>query len=275
MNLQSHPVWARITMNFFRKNISASEKKMAGEKPERSEWKPVYTDSKAVSFDPSVAEKNRVIGIFPESPEIDYYKILRTQIRHRARSSNCRTLMITSVNPGEGKTVTAINLAITFAREINKTVLLVDADLMRQNVHKYIGFPNDKGLIDYLVGERPLKEFIVWPGIERLTVISGGRTIYDSSELLGSPRMESLIEEMKNRYPDRYVLFDVPPILGGADSIVLSELIDGILIVVQEGSTSVHDVNKALEMLPREKVLGFVLNRQKNPVRNYYYTYRR
>jgi len=244
-------------------------------RPANNDWKPRYTDSKESPYDPRIAEKNRVVGIFPEAPEIDYYKILRTQIRHKAAGRDCRTLMVTSVNPGEGKTLTAINLAITFAREVNKTVLLVDADLMRQNIHRYLGFSQEKGLIDFLVGDRPLKEFIVWPGIERLTVISGGRTVYDSSELLGSPRMESLIAEMKNRYPERYVLFDVPPVLGGADAIVLSELVDGILIVVQEGGTSVEDVHKALEVLPREKVLGFVLNRQKNPARNYYYTYRR
>jgi len=251
-----------------------SESQPEGIHPVNKDWKPVYSDSKQAPFDPQTAEKNRVVCIFPEAPEIDYYKILRTQIRHKAASRNCKTLMITSVNPGEGKTLTAINLAITFAREVNKTVLLVDADLMRQNIHKYLGFSQEKGLIDYLVGDRPLREFIVWPGIERLTVISGGRTVYDSSELLGSPRMEALIGEMKNRYPERYVLLDVPPVLGGADAIVLSELVDGILVVVQEGGTSIHDVQKALEVLPREKVLGFVLNRQKNPARNYYYSYR-
>lgn len=265
-------------MSFFRNRGSASADKPADDsspgKPAHGEWKPVYTDSKPVRYDPAIAEKNRVVATFPEAPEIDYYKILRTQIRHKARARNCRTLMVTSVNPGEGKTLTAINLAVTFAREVNKTVLLVDADLMRQNIHRYLGIPQGKGLIDFLLEDRPLKDFIVWPGIERLTVISGGRTVYDSSELLGSPRMESLIEEMKHRYPDRYVLFDVPPILGGADAIVLSELVDGILIVVQEAGTSIHDVHKALDVLPREKILGFVLNRQKNPARNYYYAYR-
>jgi non-specific protein-tyrosine kinase len=153
-------------------------------------------------------------------------------------------------------------------------VLLVDADLMRQNVHKYLGFPSDRGLIDYLVNDQPLKDFIVWPGIDKLTLISGGRTIHDSSELLGSPRMKALINEMKTRYPDRYVFFDVPPVLGGADAIVLAPLVDCVIMVVAEGRTSIHDIKKALQFLPREKFLGYVLNRQTSPMRNYYYAYK-
>jgi non-specific protein-tyrosine kinase len=236
---------------------------------------PVYSDSKKIKVDPQIAAENRIIGMIPESPEIDFYKVLRTQIQHRTKEKGWNTIMVTSVNPGEGKTLTSINLAITFAKEFNQTVLLVDSDLMRQNIHKYLGFDNDRGLIDYLIGDRPLKDFIVWPGIDKFTLISGGRTIYDSSELLGSPRMKTLIHEMKTRYPDRYVFFDVPPILGGADAIVLAPLVDSIIIVVAEGRTSIHDIKKALQLLPREKFLGFVLNRQKFPLKNYYYDYKR
>jgi non-specific protein-tyrosine kinase len=246
------------------------------EKKDKAGWvSPVYSDSKTIRVDPQIAAENRIIGMIPDSPEIDFYKILRTQIQHRTKDKGWNTIMVTSVNPGEGKTLTSINLAITFAKEFNQTVLLVDSDLMRQNIHKYLGFENDKGLIDYLVGDRPLKEFIVWPSIDKLTLISGGRTIHDSSELLGSPRMKTLIHEMKTRYPNRYVFFDVPPILGGADAIVLAPLVDSIIIVVAEGRTSIHDIQKALQLLPREKFLGFVLNRQKFPLKNYYYDYKR
>ena len=236
---------------------------------------PVYSDSKTIKVDTQIAIENRIVGMIPDSPEIDFYKVLRTQIQHRTRDKGWNTIMVTSVNPGEGKTLTSINLAITFAKEFNQTVLLVDSDLMRQNIHKYLGFENDKGLIDYLIDDRPLKDFIVWPSIDKLTLISGGRTIHDSSELLGSPRMKNLINEMKTRYPDRYVFFDVPPILGGADAIVLAPLVDSIIIVVAEGRTSIHDIKKALQLLPNEKLLGFVLNRQKFPLANYYYDYKR
>ncbi len=235
---------------------------------------PVYSEAKAIQLDPKFAIENRIVGMLPDSPEINCYKILRTQIQHRTKDKGWNTIMVTSANPGEGKTLTSINLAITFAKEFNQTVLLVDSDLVRQTIHKYLGFESEKGLIDYLVDYRPLKDFIVWPGIDKLTLISGGRTIHNSSELLGSPRMKSLIHEMKTRYPDRYVFFDVPPVLGGADAIVLAPLVDCIIMVVAEGQTSIHDIEKALQLLPQEKFLGFVLNRQKFSTLNYYYAYK-
>ncbi|UCH24233.1 MAG: AAA family ATPase, partial [Deltaproteobacteria bacterium] len=230
-----------------------------GNKKDKAGWiSPTYSEAKSIKLDPKFAAENRIVGMVPDSPEVNFYKILRTQIQHRTKDKGWNTIMVTSVNPGEGKTLTAINLAITFAKEFNQTVLLVDSDLVRQNIHKYLGFDSDKGLIDYLVDDRPLKDFIVWPGIDKLTLISGGRTIHDSSELLGSPRMNSLIHEMKTRYPDRYVFFDVPPVLGGADAIVLAPLVDCIVMVVAEGQTSIHDIKKALQLLPQEKFLGFV-----------------
>ncbi len=244
-------------------------------KKDKAGWiSPIYSEAKAIQLDPKFAIENRIVGMLPDSPEIDFYKILRTQIQHRTKDKGWNTIMVTSANPGEGKTLTSINLSITFAKEFNQTVLLVDSDLVRQNIHKYLGFESEQGLIDYLVDDRPLKDFIVWPGIDKLTLISGGRTIHDSSELLGSPRMKSLIQEMKTRYPDRYVFFDVPPVLGGADAIVLAPLVDCIIMVVVEGQTSIHDIEKALQLLPQEKFLGFVLNRQKFPTRSYYYAYK-
>lgn len=94
-----------------------------------------------------------------------------------------------------------------------------------------------------------------------MTIISGGRSFQESAEILGSPRMKGLISEMKGRYPDRYILFDVPPILVGADAITLAPLVDGVIIVVQAGKIPLDDLKKALQFLPKEKIIGFVLNR--------------
>ena len=179
--------------------------------------------------------------------------------------------MVTSPLPGEGKTLTAVNLAFTFAREFKHTVLLVDCDLRRQQVHRMLGYDSDKGIIDYLLRDVPMNELIVWPGIEKLTVISGGGTIQESSELLGSPRMKELVASMKDRYPDRYVLFDAPPVLSAADALALAPLVDHILLVVQAGKTPVPDVNRALQLLPQDKVLGIVMNRMETPSKTYYY----
>jgi len=165
--------------------------------------------------------------------------------------------------PGEGKTLTAINLAFTFAREFKQTVLLVDCDLRQQKIHEYLGYPSEKGLIDYLLDDTPIADLITWPGMEKLTLISGGRTAVGSSELLGSPRMKELVDDMKNRYPDRFIIFDVPPVLSAADALAFAPMIDHILVVVRAGGTSIQDVRKSLKLIPKEKVMGLVLNREK------------
>ena len=252
------------------------EKIKVGEKLPANDWRPpVYSDSASIELNTKILLANRCICIEPESAEIDCYKVLRTKIQQMTRSNGWNTVMITSPRPGEGKTLTSINLALTFSRAFNQTVLLVDSDLRHQNVHRVLGFKSDSGLIDYLEQDKPLKEFIIWPGVDKLTLISGGRTIQNSTELLGSPKMKAVIEEMKSRYDDRYILFDAAPVLIGADALALAPLVDCIIMVVEEGRTSTKDVQKALEMIPREKFLGFVLNRQSKAVtEEYSYYYR-
>jgi non-specific protein-tyrosine kinase len=170
--------------------------------------------------------------------------------------------MITSPLPGEGKTLTAVNLALTFARDFKKTALLVDCDLRKQQVQEFLGFRSSRGLVDYLLYDCPVSDLMIWPGIEKLTVISGGRTMEESTELLGSPRMQALVTEMKTRYPDRYVFFDVPAVLDGADALAFAPLVDHILLTVRAGSTPQAEIRKAAALLPREKILGLVLNRE-------------
>lgn len=223
---------------------------------------PSYTISRSVTLNPQVLAANRCVG-YQDSREMEFYKVLRTQILQRTNGGGS-TVMVTSALPGEGKTLTAINLAFTFAKEFKQTALLVDCDLRKQQIHKVLGFASEKGIVDYLLNDCPIQELFVWPGVEKLTVISGGKTVKDSSELLGSPGMKDLVTDMKNRYPDRYVFFDVPPLLTSADSLAFAPFVDYILVTVQAGQTSLQDVNKALRLLPGEKVLGLVMNRQKN-----------
>jgi non-specific protein-tyrosine kinase len=180
--------------------------------------------------------------------------------------------MVTSAGPGEGKTLTAINLAITLAKEFNQTVLLVDSDLRRPTVGRYLCLEGNGGLINYLIDDVPLKDLIVWPGIEKLTIFPGGHPIKDSAELMGSERMTALVTELKNRYADRFVIFDCPPILSGADVLAFAPIVDGILFVVESGKTSIKDVKKAVDLVPFDKLLGFVLNRHKAK-KNYYRKY--
>ena len=232
---------------------------------------PVYSECRAIELDLNKLAQNKCVCMFPDIPEAEHYKILRTNIQHRMRENNWNTIMVTSVRPGEGKTLTCINLAISMARDFHQTVFLVDFDLRRQKIHKYLNFSSEKGIVDYLVNGNPLKDLIVWPNIEKLTLISGGKTISDSTELLGSPKMKALVQEIKTRYEDRYVIFDIPPILAGADAITFAPMVDCILMVVEEGRTSIQEVKRSLEMIPIEKFLGFVLNKRKRLKNTYYY----
>ena len=230
----------------------------------KSGWvSPQYRESRRVILDPAILEAHRCMGLLPETGETQYYKVLRTQIQQRMREKGWNTLMITSVHPGEGKTVTAINLAAMFAKEFHQTVLLVDADLRSQAIHRCLGYPGEQGLVDYLLGDCALQDIIVWPGVEKFTVISGGRVIEEGTEVLSSPRMRELVLEMKQRYKDRYLFFDVPPVLGGDDAMAFAEMVDGIVLVIQSGKTPMPDIQKALSYLPQHKFIGFVMNARK------------
>ena len=230
--------------------------------PEQEEWvQPSYTQSRAVVLDPGRLAANRCVGYRCGSYESEAYKVLRTRLLQKTGEQGGTTIMVTSALPGEGKTLTAINLGLTFAKEYNQTVLLVDSDLHKQRVHEYLGYDSKRGLTDHLLKGTALSEIIVWPGVEKFTVISGSRTVTATSELLRSPRMKDLVRELKSRYPDRYVIFDVPPVLAGADALAFAPQVDHIILVVRAGSTSIEDVKLAMDLLPRNKVLGFVLNR--------------
>lgn len=222
---------------------------------------PTYFSSRHVSIDTEIANKNRCVGLNHDSQESEGYRVLKSHILRHTGLDGGVTVMVTSALPGEGKTLTAINLSLSFAEEFMHTALLVDCDLKEQNVHQLLGYQSEKGLSDHLLDNLPLSELTVWPGVEKITIISGGRRIASGSPLLGSQRMKLLMEDVKNRYPERYVFLDSPPLLDGADALALIPLVDYVLVVVQAGKTSMDDVKKAINLIPQNKLLGIVLNR--------------
>lgn len=227
-------------------------------------WKaPEYRESMEHRIDPGLVEKHRGVCIRPDAPEIEYYKILRTRIQQLSQQKKLNTVMITSPCGKEGKTVTCINLGLIFAREFHQTALLVDCDFKGQDIHRYFGIESSHSLIDYFLNGIALNRLIIWPGIEKLTLISGNKTVLDSSELLSSDMMRRLVREMGTRYDDRVVLFDAPPVLDRSEAITLAPMVDGILMVVEAGVTSKNDIEKAVRLLPEERFLGFVLNKKR------------
>lgn len=242
----------------------SEEQEMAGTSWDKVKvgWlSPVYSLSRPVRLDTPTVLNNRCIAIDDRIAEVETYRILRAQImRSFEEMGHGKTLMVTSAVPGEGKTTTAINLAITLAKEFSQTALLVDCDFRQQQVHQVLSYESSKGLVDHLLHDVPLSDIIVWPGIEKLTVISGGKTTNGFSELLGSPRMRRLTEEMRNRYPERFVVFDTPPVLSCADTMALAPLVDGIIVVVRAGKTPRKEIVNALARLPQDKIMGVVLN---------------
>jgi non-specific protein-tyrosine kinase len=233
------------------------------ERQPKSDWKaPAYNDCIVSHIDPAVVMQNRGICIHPKAKEMESYKILRTRIRQLTKSRRLKTLMITSPNHNEGKTVTTINTGLVFAKEFNQTVLLVDCDFKGQDIHRYLGIRNRQSLIDHLLDDTPLNQLIVWPGIEKMSLISGSNTATNSTELLSSQMMKDLVTEMGERYDDRYVFFDCPPVLEQSEAISMAPLMDGIILVVEAGKTPKADILKAISLLPKDKFLGCVLNKK-------------
>jgi len=169
------------------------------------------------------------------------------------------TLVVTSSESGEGKSLTAINLALVLAQESNRTVLLVDADLRRPSLHTYLGVKPGLGLADCIIDKVDLHDALVKTTVPRLNFLGSGKKTDTPAELLSSDRMKGLMQEIKSRYHDRIIIFDTPPALIFTDIRVLSQFADGILFVVKEG-VSANSVRDALASLKGRPILGIVYN---------------
>ena len=217
--------------------------------------------TRIVDVDPAVLEQNRIVSALPEHELTDAYRILRTRVLQAMNSNHWNSLAVTSPATGSGKTLTSINLAINLAREISRTVLLADFDLRCPSIHEYFGYEPEYGLSDYLYNDIPIEKILFTPSIDRLVILPGRESIHNSSETLRSPKMEQLVAELKSRYQDRLVLFDLPPILAVDDAIAFKPYTDSILLVAEDGATKKEDLQKSIEMLKGTPLLGTVLNK--------------
>jgi non-specific protein-tyrosine kinase len=232
-----------------------------------------YSETKVKKIDSRVLKKGKVISLFHEIEKIDQIKTLRTQVLGYLNEIEGNSLLVTSANPFEGKTFTAINLGVSIAQELDRTVLIIDADLRKHSkqhqdfASDFFGTNMNAGLSNYLLGQADIPEILLNPGIERLVLLPAGRPLPNSAELLGSPRMVKLVKDVKSRYSDdRIIIFDSSSMLSCADPLVLSRYVDGILMIVEAERTSAEDINKAMELLKGKPVFGTVFNKSKSEV---------
>ncbi|WP_027182958.1 AAA family ATPase [Desulfovibrio inopinatus] len=224
---------------------------------------PQYSMTRVRKLNNATLEQNRILT--PDSSQAvkDAYDLLRTQILHRTKEKGWNTLMVTSAVSGEGKTITALNLALSMARQADQTALLVDANLRSPAVTGYLGLESESmGLSDYLLQDDVIvPDLLINPDVEKFVVLPAGRPLSGSTDVLGTPRMRHLVGDLKNRYPDRYVIYDCPHILSMPDSLVFASYVDAILVVVEANSTSRHHIESAMKQLEGRNIVGTVINK--------------
>ncbi len=195
--------------------------------------------------------------------ELDQFRHLRTKVLFPASGRVIQSVAITSVGIGDGKSFVASNLAASIAQTVDdKKTLLIDCDIRYPSIHRYFGFgENVPGLSEYLSGDIPLAPLLLKPDIDKLTILAGGRTPENPSELLSSKKMIDLLNEIQTRYEDRYLIMDIPSPLIVAESAVLARNFDGIIIVIRYGKILEEDAIQIIDILGRDKIIGVVLNR--------------
>jgi receptor protein-tyrosine kinase/non-specific protein-tyrosine kinase len=197
----------------------------------------------------------------PGCPISEEYKKLKSMVMKLTNSGRLlNTIMVTSTVAGEGKSITALNLAVTLAQEYDHTVLLVDTDLRKPSATNYLGIQSRLGLSDCLTRDIDAGEALVKTGIGKLVVLPAGKSVDNPVELLSSGKMQTFVKELKNRYQDRYVIFDTPPVLSFAEAHSLGSIVDGVIFVVREGTASMPNIKEALNLLKNANILGIVYN---------------
>ncbi|TXL66759.1 CpsD/CapB family tyrosine-protein kinase [Cerasibacillus terrae] len=218
------------------------------------------------------AVRHLITKLNPRSPISEQYRTIRTNVQFASVDEELESILVTSSGPSEGKSTITANLAIVYAQQ-GKKILLIDADMRKPTVHYTFRLDNLRGLSNVLVGENSLEQVVEFSGEENLDVISSGPIPPNPSELLASKKMQTFIEEAKENYD--LVIFDTPPVLAVTDAQILANKVDGMLLVIRSGQTEKEAALKAKEALApaHAKLLGTVLNDREKQGNNYYYYY--
>ena len=219
-------------------------------------------------------KRNLITNQNPKSPISEQYRTIRTNIQFSAVDEDIRTIVVTSSGPGEGKSTTAANLAVVFAQQ-GKRVLLIDSDLRKPTVHYTFNFTNTFGLTNVLTRQSQLHDVVKETMEKNLYILTSGPIPPNPAELLSSRAMEQLMKDVEEEFD--VVLFDSPPLLAVTDGQILASKCDGTILVVSSGKTETEQAVKAKELLnaANSHILGVVLNSKKMENSNYYYYYGR
>lgn len=230
-----------------------------------------YRETEVVPLDDSHLERHRVIAHKKTHPASWAFDVLRTQVLQQMEEKGWRTLAITSPSVESGKTLVAINLAMSIAQQTNRTALLVDFDLRRPKVAANLGLRRKTSLNEVLEDGVDVALAMVNPGLERLVVLPTDRPVPKAAEVLASGRVRELISELRDRYGDRVVIFDLPPILVADDVMAVLPHVDCVLLVVGSGASSEKEIEEAMMRLSKSNLLGLVLNKDDAPMKSSYY----
>ncbi|MEW5802999.1 MAG: CpsD/CapB family tyrosine-protein kinase [bacterium] len=204
----------------------------------------------------------------------EQYKVLRTMILNAGQQNGHRLFLVTSANAGEGKTTTSVNLAISIAQGLQETALLIDCDMRNPQVHRMLGVGKTfAGLASFLRDEVEFSKALIKPPVPNLSLLPAGPIPLNPSELINSRKMSLLLQEVKDRYPNRFIIIDSPPINQFTDASILSLKVDGVLLVARAGKTRMVALEAAIAKLKKANLMGVVLNSIDRPTSSYYYYY--
>lgn len=219
-----------------------------------------YERSRRVAVSSQTLEAHRLLHATAKAEVTDAYGLIRTQVLQRLESAGWRSVAVISAEDGEGKSTTAANLAISIARDPEHSVLLVDLDLRRPSIAPLFGVYPERGVIDHLLHDVSLSELLFHPSIERLLVLPGHQSYSQSAELLASDRVRDFAAELRTRYADRVVIFDLPGAVTCDDAMAFLPNVDAVILVVRDGFTKVEQLQRMQYLLGQKPVLGWVFN---------------
>jgi capsular exopolysaccharide synthesis family protein len=207
----------------------------------------------------------------PHSSYCEEYRSLRTHILHKSQQKKLQSIVVASINATEGKSITALNLSWLLAQTDGVKALIIDSDLRMPSLTDYLGIETDKGLSDILTGDAKLTDSIIKLEPSGLHLLPGGKARSDVAELISGPKFKQILEEAREIFD--YVIIDAPPLAIFTDAAVLINHADGAMLVIRANQTRYSVVERVMESVPRDRMLGVVLNQSEDIMDESHYNY--